>query len=132
MNRYTQWLLRAYTDESDRGTARLLGNIILFSILGLGAIAFVTFFNEDPESSVALSVTNLVLLIALLTLRIGRLRLTSWLLPLIAFTIVSYEVYAIGESPHMTIKARYSVPWLTPVAAHRSASETGAGCCSAK
>lgn len=97
MNRITNWLLKPYSDENDQAAARLLGSIIAFSIAGLLTISVVTFFNDDPESSVALTVTSLVLLIALLLLRIGRLSWTRWLLPLIAISIVSYEVYAIGD-----------------------------------
>lgn len=97
MNTISNWLLKTYTDENDRSTARLLGTIIIASIFGLLTIGIVTFFNDDPESSVALAITNLVLLVALLLLRVGRLSWTRWLLPLIAFSIVSYEVYAIGD-----------------------------------
>lgn len=97
MNRLLNWLIAAYSLEEDRSTARLLAIIILSSIIGLLAISVATFFNADPVSSVALSITSLVLAFVLVFLRAGRLGLSRWLVPLIALTIVSYEVYAIGD-----------------------------------
>jgi GAF domain-containing protein len=97
MRAYFNRLLAAYTDPEERSAARLLANIVLFSIFGALGIAVVTALNADPISSVALAVTAAVLAVILLLLRAGRLAWCRWLVPLIAWTLISYEVYAIGD-----------------------------------
>ncbi len=97
MNLFSSWLVKAYTDENDRSLAVLLGNILLFSILGLGGISVTTVLNADWISTVAIGITVGSLLIVLLFIRLGWLGITRWLVPLIAFSIVSYVVYAVGD-----------------------------------
>ena len=97
MRSFFEALLKPYSDENERSTARLLGSIVLFSIFGLLGIAVVTYFNNDPVSSVALSIAAGLLLSALLLLRAGRLGTARWLVPIIALLLVSYEVYAVGD-----------------------------------
>ena len=97
MSRFFDWLLRRYSAEDDRSTARLLAGIVLFSIFGALGIAVVTYFNADPVSSVALAIAAAVLTGVLFLLRRGRLTWSRWLVPLVAWMLISYEVYAIGD-----------------------------------
>jgi len=97
LSRFFDWLLRRYSAEDDRSTARLLAGIVLFSIFGALGIAVVTYFNADPVSSVALAIAAAVLTGVLFLLRRGRLTWSRWLVPLVAWMLISYEVYAIGD-----------------------------------
>ena len=97
MSRFFDWLLSPYSAEDDRSTARLLAGIVLFSIFGALGIAVVTYFNADPVSSVALAIAAAVLTGVLFLLRRGRLTWSRWLVPLVAWMLISYEVYAIGD-----------------------------------
>ena len=97
MKRFFSWLLYRYTDEDDRSTARLLANLVLFSIFGALGIAVVTYLNADPISSVALAVAAALLTGILFLLQTGRLSWSRWLVPLVAYLLISYEVYAVGD-----------------------------------
>jgi GAF domain-containing protein len=97
MDRFFSRLLAPYETEDDRSTARLLANIVLFSIFGTLGIAVVTYLNADPVSSIALVITAAVLAGVLVLLGSGRLAWSRWLVPLIAYLLISYEVYAVGD-----------------------------------
>ncbi|HUF39992.1 MAG TPA: GAF domain-containing protein [Anaerolineales bacterium] len=99
MKQVFDWLLQRYEyeNEDDRSAARLLANIVLFSIFGAITVAVVTAFNADYISTVALGAAAAVLAGILVLLRGGRLAWCRWLVPLVVWVLISYEVYAVGD-----------------------------------
>ncbi len=97
MNFFTKWLLNRYPDENDWSTVRLLGYIIVVSFIAAVGIAIVSIFDPASQSTITLAIASIILLFTLFFLRAGRLALARWLMPLIVFAIVTYEVYATGE-----------------------------------